>query len=98
MEEIDSLRAIIIDKYLHGNAFSELVKEYNMDGNPNGGDLGWFKSGAMVKEFEEAFRDPGVGEIFTVDVPSRKWFYVTLKTHAIREIKKLKLVRINYVN
>lgn len=77
--EIDSNRAIILNKYKNGTDFTSLVKEYTMDGNPTG-DLPWFYKGVMVKEFEEAVMPRQKGEIFIVEVDSRKWYYVVLKT------------------
>ncbi len=38
-----------------GEDFAELAKQFSQDGSAqNGGDLGFFKKGQMVKEFEEA--------------------------------------------
>ncbi len=47
----DSLMAVI----KKGGNFAELAKEYSADGSASqGGDLGWFKSGVMVKPFNDA--------------------------------------------
>lgn len=54
--QIDSVAA----RVKAGEDFAELAKQFSVDASAaNGGDLGWFRRGAMVKPFEEAaFRLP----------------------------------------
>jgi parvulin-like peptidyl-prolyl isomerase len=92
-KEIDSIRTIILKKFETGKYFYDLVKEYTMDGNPNG-DLGWFWEKAMEKDFELAVRGHKKGDVFTVDIPEKKWYYVTLKTFDDRKIKTITLLKI----
>lgn len=94
VKEIDSLRTIIIDKYNSGLSFSELAKQHTMDSNSQGGDLGWKKEDMIVTDFANAVKNHKKGEIFRIDVASKKWYYVTLKTYEDREKCKLKLVKI----
>jgi len=93
--EIDSTRTVVLNKYKNGINFDTLVKEYTMDGNPTG-DLPWFYKGQMVKEFEEEVMPKQKGEIFTVDVDSRKWYYVVLKTEYNIKTTLTELVGIQY--
>lgn len=46
----------IIEQLNKGGNFAQLAREYSMDpsGKANGGDLGWFAKGRMVKPFETA--------------------------------------------
>jgi parvulin-like peptidyl-prolyl isomerase len=90
---IDSIQAEILKKFRNGVYFFDLVKEYTMDGNPNG-DLGWFKENIMVKEFEIAVKHHKKNDIFTIDIPEKKWYYVTLKTFDDRVIKKLTILKV----
>lgn len=92
---IDSLRTLIIDRYRKREDFEHLVKEYTMDKNSTG-DLDWFYKGMMVDEFDNAVRNRTKGEIFTVDVADKKWYYVVLKTHDNRKEKAIKSVKIMY--
>ncbi len=49
----------------HGANFTELAKKYSADSasRPQGGELGWFRRGVMVKNFEEAAFHLHSGEI-----------------------------------
>lgn len=47
-----------------GKAFADVAKENSTDGSAkNGGDLGWFTLGTMVKPFEDAVVAAKVGEV-----------------------------------
>ncbi|KOY87580.1 hypothetical protein AD998_16850 [bacterium 336/3] len=85
-QTIDSLRTQIIQKYKQGTNFTNLVKEYNMDGNKNG-DLGWFLGEWMVKGFAETIKKYKKGDIFIVNIPQQKWYYVVLKTFEDQKIE-----------
>ena len=74
-EYSDSLRVKIetttlIDRINQGESFIDLANSYTEDpgnsANPdslNGGKLGWFNKGQMVKEFEEAAFGANKGEV-----------------------------------
>jgi peptidyl-prolyl cis-trans isomerase SurA len=55
-DSIDAVQA----RLQAGEDFAELARQHSADGSAaSGGDLGWFRRGAMVREFEEiAFRLP----------------------------------------
>ena len=90
---IDSVRHLIMQRYNKGEEFEVLVREYTMDGNTDG-DLGWFYKGMMVKEFDQAVRPRPQGEIFTIDVEHKNWYYIVLKTHQNKFEKAIKSIRI----
>jgi foldase protein PrsA len=60
-KEADSIE----EKLKKGESFEELAKKNSIDTGSavNGGDLGYFKAGSMVKEFEDAAFSLKVGEI-----------------------------------
>jgi parvulin-like peptidyl-prolyl isomerase len=90
---IDSIRAIILNKFKNGIPFYELAQEYSMDGNTTG-DLGWFGENVMVKEFEVEIKNHKKNEIFTVDLAANKWYYVVFKTFDDRVVKRLTILKI----
>jgi parvulin-like peptidyl-prolyl isomerase len=55
----------ILEKAKSGDSFAELANEYTKDpsGQDNGGDLGWFGKGQMVKPFEDAAFKASKGQI-----------------------------------
>lgn len=62
--EDESVAKEIKEKLNNGADFKELAKEYsNCPSKENGGNLGVFTKGQMVKEFEDAAFNMGVGEI-----------------------------------
>jgi peptidyl-prolyl cis-trans isomerase D len=69
VENNDSITALkrakdILAKAKNGQDFAELAKTNSSDGSAsNGGDLGWFGKGRMVKPFEEAAYKAKVGQI-----------------------------------
>ena len=93
LTEIGQLRPKIINQYKKGTTFSDLAKKYTMDGSMTG-DLNWFTEGMMVPEFENAIKSHKKGEIFTVDVPENKWYYVTLKTYEDKAVNEITILKV----
>lgn len=54
-KEVKKLAEDVLSRIKKGESFEELAKQYGGDGTKEqGGDLGWFSSGVMVKPFEDA--------------------------------------------
>lgn len=64
-EEAQQQAKDIIQQIKEGREFSDLAKEYSDDPSAafNAGDLGWFKKGQMVGEFEDAAFAMNIGEL-----------------------------------
>jgi hypothetical protein len=92
-KQVDSLRRIIISKYRSGVPFTDLAKDYDMNGNSTG-DLGWVAEDMLLREFSTAIKAHQKGEIFTIDIPAKKWYYVTLKTFDEREMKIYSVLKV----
>ena len=93
--QIDSLRNLILKKINEGESFFDLAKKYSMDGNnEKGGDIGWVSDGMLVKPFQEAAKNHNKNDVYIVDVPEYKWYYVCKKTDDSKKGKKSTLIRI----
>jgi peptidyl-prolyl cis-trans isomerase D len=76
-EEAKQKAQDILTKIGNGESFETLAKQFSDDiGSKNqGGDLGWFGSGTMVKPFEEALKSMKVGGI-SEPVKTRYGFHI----------------------
>lgn len=81
INDINKKRKEIIKLHKKGKSFGELATIYTMDSNVNKGDLGWFNEGVMHKTFEDTIKNHKKNDLFEVDIPENKWYYVVLKTY-----------------
>jgi peptidyl-prolyl cis-trans isomerase D len=73
-----------------GGKFDELAKTFSTDGSAsNGGDLGWFKEGAMVKPFNDACFNGKKGDVLVVE--SQFGYHVIEITDKGKESKKVQI-------
>lgn len=78
------------DKLKAGGKFEDLAAEYSKDGSAqNGGDLGWFGEGRMVKEFEETAFKLKEGEV-SEPVKSEFGFHIIKVTETVKPFEKMK--------
>lgn len=85
-KQADSLKLVITN----GGKFEELAKLYSTDGSAAaGGDLGWFKEGAMVKPFNDACFNGKKGDVTVVE--SQFGVHVIKITDKGAETKKVQL-------
>ena len=81
----------IIRKINNKSKFSELAKTHSTGPTgKNGGNLGWFGPGQMVKEFEQATFSLEKGEISQEPVKTKFGFHI-IKLNDIRDAKPKKL-------
>ena len=76
-EEDEALK--IIKKLKIKSEFSKLAKSYSIGpSKKNGGNLGWFRSGQMVKEFEEAVLKLKKGKITKKPVKTKFGYHIIM--------------------
>jgi len=93
VETEDEAKALVTD--LDGGAdFAELAKE-NSTGpsGPRGGALGWFGTGQMVPEFENAVKDMEVGAVSTPIKTQFGWHVIKLNDTRSKDAPKIDDVR-----
>lgn len=77
-----------------GKPFAEVAKANSTDGSAaNGGDLGWFGTGAMVKPFEDAVVAAPVGKVVGPVKTDFGWHLILVSETRNKEAPKLEEVR-----
>ncbi len=56
--------------------------------------IDWINGDIFLDEFENAIKNHKLGEIFFVDVPADKFYYVVLKTHNIQVVNILTIIKV----
>ncbi len=80
----------VLKKGGKGVKFEQLALQYSKDGTANkGGDLGWFKEGAMVKPFNDACFNGKKGDLVVVE--SQFGIHVIEITDKGKEVKKVQV-------
>jgi parvulin-like peptidyl-prolyl isomerase len=95
LSKINATRKKILSKYKSGTTFSALIAEYNMDKNPKADNM-VFTTGVMVPEFEKAVKEHAPGELYTIDVPGSKWYYVAKTNAAVPSQKTFRIRHSRY--
>jgi parvulin-like peptidyl-prolyl isomerase len=97
LESINALRKTLILKYNNGISFNDLANRYSMDTNAKkGGDTGWFTLGNMHPDFENAISTNAhnLNDVYTVDIPSKNWYYLVLQTYKPKDITEIEVLKI----
>jgi len=93
-KEAEKTAKDIIKKLKDGEDFDKLAKEYSDDksNSDKGGDLGWFNTGEMEKEFEDASFELKKGKYTTTPVETSYGYHIIYKTDekAKPELKDVK--------
>jgi foldase protein PrsA len=78
-------------KLAAGEKFEDLAAEYSTDpgSGQNGGDLGWFGEGAMVKEFQDAAFKLKEGEV-SEPVKSEFGYHIIKVTETVKPFEEMK--------
>ena len=94
--EYENYELLVDWKIAAGGNWNDLSKQYTMDGNTTNGDTGWFFGIEMLPaEFQDAVAKHKTGEVFSVDVPEKQWYYIVKKTYDDNLKKDMTVLKAN---
>ncbi|MEP3845954.1 MAG: peptidylprolyl isomerase [Paracoccaceae bacterium] len=92
--ETEENAAAIVESLATGADFAETAKEKSTGpSGPNGGSLGWFGTGAMVPEFEQAVVGLEVGQVSVPVQTQFGWHVIRLNETRVQNVPTLDEVR-----
>ena len=92
--ETEEAALAVIAEIEGGADFAAVAREKSTGpSGPNGGQLGWFGTGAMVPEFEQAVVDLDVGAVSAPVKTQFGWHIITLNESRVKEAPALEDVR-----
>lgn len=92
--ETEEEAADLITKLDEGAMFADLAREYSTGpSGPNGGELGWFTEGMMVKPFEDAVLGLEVGQVAGPVQTQFGWHVLVLNDKRDKAVPPLEEVR-----
>ncbi len=92
--ETEAEARALIDQLSEGAEFDRLAQDHSTGpSGPNGGQLGWFGSGMMVKEFEDAVVALGVGDISAPVETQFGWHVIILNENRVVDAPPIDDVR-----
>ncbi len=84
----------LITQLEEGANFAKLAREFSTGpSGPNGGDLGWFGAGSMVKPFEDAVVGMQAGDISAPVKTRFGWHVIALDEVRVKEAPTIEAVR-----
>lgn len=92
--ETEEAAAALITELDGGADFAELaIANSTGPSGPNGGELGWFGPGMMVKPFEDAITDIEVGQVSVPVETQFGWHVIKLNEERIKDAPALEEIR-----
>lgn len=97
-KDIGLTKKIVLDHHESGlETFANLAKKYSMSTNKfKGGDTSWVKLNNLPAPLaiEDEIISHEIDEIYSVSDPENNLFYIVQKTHSVRRLKEVRVLKV----